>query len=286
MADPLISVTELAAALEAEHPPLVLDVRWALGGPPGRQEHEAGHVPGAVYVDLDTELAAPAGDGLGRHPLPEPAALQAAARSWGLRAGRAVVAYDAVGNLSAARVWWLLRWAGHDDVRLLDGGIAAWRDAGLPVETGSRRPEPGDVELSAGRLATLEVEDVEKFVTDGGLLLDARSGERYRGDVASIDPKPGHVPGAVSAPTVDNLTDTGRFRDRAELVRRFAELGVGDGRPVGVYCGSGVTATHQIAALALAGVEDVVLYPGSWSQWATLPDRPVATGPEPGRFEG
>ncbi len=275
---PLISTTELAELLAAGRRPHLLDVRWRLGGPPGRDEYRAGHIPGAVYVDLDDELAAPAGPGVGRHPLPPPADLEAAARSWGLRAGDPVVAYDDAGNLSAARAWWLLRWAGVEDVRLLDGGLAAWRAAGLPVATGDEGAEPGDIELKAGQLPTVDPDGAAALVAAGGLLLDARAGERYRGDVVSIDPQPGHIPGAVSAPTTENLGDTGTFRSPEELRARFAALGVVPGRPVGVYCGSGVTAAHEIAALALAGVDDVTLYPGSWSQWATLPGRPVATG--------
>ncbi|NHC14000.1 sulfurtransferase [Motilibacter deserti] len=280
----LISVEELAARVLPSHRGDVrlLDVRWALGGPPGREEFEAGHVPGAVYVDLDTELSAAPGEGVGRHPLPTRSALQEAARSWGLRAGVPVVAYDG-GSGAAARAWWLLRWAGHGDVRLLDGGLPAWRAAGHPLEAGPAPvPERGDVTLTAGRLPTLDADAAARLVTEGGLLLDARAAERYRGDVVSVDPKPGHIPGAVSAPYLESLGADGRFRSPAELAERFAALGAAAGRPIGVYCGSGVTAAHEIAALAVAGYEDVALYPGSWSQYATLPDRPVATGPEPG----
>ncbi|NHC46023.1 sulfurtransferase [Motilibacter aurantiacus] len=278
----LIPVSELADAVSAGGALHLLDVRWALGGPPGRAEFEAGHVPGAVYVDLDTELSAPAGEGVGRHPLPAPEALQEAARSWGLRSGVPVVVYDG-GSGAAARAWWLLRWAGHPDVRLLDGGLPAWRAAGLPLETGrAPAPEPGDVTLGEGRLPTLDADGAARLVAEGGLLLDARAAERYRGEVASVDPKPGHIPGAVSAPYLDNLAADGRFLPPAELAARFTGLGVEPGRPVGVYCGSGVTAASQIVALAVAGHEDVALYPGSWSQWATLPGRPVATGAEAG----
>jgi thiosulfate/3-mercaptopyruvate sulfurtransferase len=279
--DVLISVEDLAERLSSGDRVQLLDVRWRLGGPPGREEYRAGHIPGAVYVDLDEELAGPAAAGVGRHPLPEPARLQSAARSWGLRAGRPVVVYDDLGNLSAARAWWLLRWAGLGDVRLLDGGLAAWREAGHKVTSGDEPVEIGDVELVAGRLPSIDPDAVTALVADGGLLLDARAGERYRGEVASVDPQPGHIPGAVSAPTAENLTSAGTFRPTEELVARFAELGVGPGRPVGVYCGSGVTAAHELAALAIAGIEDVALYPGSWSQWATLPDRPIVTGPQP-----
>jgi thiosulfate/3-mercaptopyruvate sulfurtransferase len=280
---PLVSVAALRELVDSGRPPSFQRTSSRRGGPPGPEEFRAGHRPGAVYVDLDAELAAPAGPGVGRHPLPDPADLQAAARSWGLNTGDAVVAYDDAGNLSAARAWWLLRWAGFTDVRLLDGGLAGWRAAGGPIETGEApAPEPGDVELAAGKLPAVDPDGVDALLAEGVVLLDARPAERYRGDVASIDPKPGHIPGAVSAPTTGNLTPEGTFRTPAELAERFAELGVKPGSRVGVYCGSGVTAAHESLALALAGVDDVVLYPGSWSQWATLEDRPVATGPEPG----
>ena len=288
----LITVDELAAQIAAGQiaagsaadgqGPRILDVRWRLGGPPGRQEYRAGHIPGAVYVDLDEELAAPAGRGVGRHPLPTSESLQAAARSWGLRDGDGVVAYDDNGNLSAARAWWLLRWAGVNDVRLLDGGLAAWRAAGHSVVSGDESPAaPGDVTLSSGVLPSVDSDGVAGLIADGVLVLDARAGERYRGEVTSVDPKPGHIPGAVSAPTTENLTPEGAFRSPAELAERFAALGAKPGSTVGVYCGSGVTAAHELAALAIAGIDDVILYPGSWSQWATLPDRPIATGPDP-----
>src|SRR5690242_1049249 len=195
----LITVDELAEQLAAGRGPRLLDVRWRLGGPHGRQEYQAGHIPGAVYVDLDEELAAAPGPGVGRHPLPAPEAFQAAARSWGLRAGEPVVAYDDNGNLSAARAWWLLRWAGHADVRLLDGGLAAWRAAGHPVAVGDEPPPaPGDVVLTGGELPSVDADGAAALVAAGGLLLDARAGERYRGEVASVDPQRGHVPGAVS----------------------------------------------------------------------------------------
>jgi thiosulfate/3-mercaptopyruvate sulfurtransferase len=278
----LISVDELARLLGEDRPPVLLDVRWRLGGPPGPDEFRAGHLPGAVYVDLDTELAGPAGPEAGRHPLPDPSALEAAARRWGLNDGDAVVVYDDLGNLSAARAWWLLRWAGVGDVRLLDGGLAAWRAAGHEVVAGDAPvPAPGDLTVTAGSLPSIGPDDVPGFVDGGALLLDARVGERYRGEVASVDPRPGHIPGAVSAPAVENLTPEGTFRPAGELAARFRALGAEPGRPVGVYCGSGVTAAHEIAALAIAGIDDVVLYPGSFSQWAGRPGRPVTTGPDP-----
>jgi thiosulfate/3-mercaptopyruvate sulfurtransferase len=173
----------------------------------------------------------------------------------------------------------LLRWAGVCDVRLLDGGLTAWRAAGQPVLTGDALPgPPGDVTLSSGTLPSVDPDGVAALIADGVLVLDARAGERYRGEVTSVDPKPGHIPGAVSAPTTENLTPAGTFKSATELAARFAALGATPGATVGVYCGSGVTAAHEQVALAIAGIDTVILYPGSWSQWATLPDRPIATG--------
>ena len=268
----LIGAGEPARQLASAQPPVLLDVRWALGDPNGHRHYRDGHLPGAVYVDLDTELAAPSVPAEGRHPLPDIEALQAAARRWGIREGARVVAYDDSGGMAAARAWWLLRWAGVADVRLLDGGLGAWRGE---LETGSGAgPEPGDVVLRPGGLPTLTMDEAGAFPRTG-VLLDARAGERYRGEQEPVDPRAGHIPGAVSAPTSDNLAPDGRFRTRDELVARFAELGA-TGAPVGVYCGSGVTAAHEVAALAIAGIR-AALYPGSWSQWSNHPERPVAT---------
>ncbi|MFJ2603964.1 sulfurtransferase [Streptomyces sp. NPDC087425] len=280
------SVAELRAALAGDEPPVVLDVRWALGDPHGRAHYADGHIPGAVYVDLDRELAAPASAEGGRHPLPDLAGLQAAARRWGVRAGRPVVVHDDLGNTAAARAWWLLRYAGVDDVTLLDGAWGAWRAAGLPVETGvPADPAPGDIVLRPGGLPTTDADGAAELARTG-LLLDARAGERYRGEVEPVDPRAGHIPGAVSAPTGENLAADGRFRSAEELRERFAAKGAtaGPAGRIGVYCGSGVTAAHQIAALEIAGFE-AVLFPGSWSAWSADPARPAATGPEPARHE-
>lgn len=268
----LVGADELARELKSAEPPTVLDVRWALGDSHGHQHYLDGHIPGAVYVDLDTELAAPPVPAEGRHPLPALPDLQAAARRWGLRERSRVVVYDNSGNLAAARAWWLLRWAGVADVRLLDGGLAAWQG---PLETGfGQTPEPGDVTLKPGNLPVLTIDEAAALPSSG-VLLDARAGERYRGEQEPIDPRAGHIPGALNAPTAQNLAPDGRFHPAAELAERFRALGTGDG-PVGVYCGSGVTAAHEIAALAIAGI-DAALYPGSWSQWSNHPDRPVET---------
>jgi thiosulfate/3-mercaptopyruvate sulfurtransferase len=277
----LVDARALAAALATDDGPVVLDVRWALGVTDGRERYLAGHVPGAVYADLEAELAAPPSPTAGRHPLPDPQDLQDAARRWGVRGDRGVVVYDTVGGTSAARAWWLLRWAGHDDVRILDGGLPAWERAGLPVEEGAVRAEPGDVVVTPGALPVLDADGAAGLAASG-VLLDARAEERYRGEVEPVDPRAGHVPGATSAPTTANLADDGTFLDDAALRERFAALGVTAGPvadvPVGVYCGSGVTAAHEVAALATLGI-DAALYAGSWSQWSNDPARPVETGP-------
>jgi thiosulfate/3-mercaptopyruvate sulfurtransferase len=256
---------------------VLLDVRWRLDVPDGRPAYREAHLPGAVYVDLDTELAGPHAPGAGRHPLPEPADLEAAARRWGVRQDSVVVAYDDLGGMSAARAWWLLRDAGLEDVRVLNGGLAAWRRAGLPLESGDVEPEPGDVRLVPGHLPVLDADGAAGFE---GALLDARAGERYRGEVEPIDPRAGHIPRAVSAPTAANLDADGRFLPPAALRERFAALGVDLDAPVAAYCGSGITASHEVLALAVAGV-DAALYPGSWSAWSSDPARPVATGATP-----
>ncbi|EOM75534.1 sulfurtransferase [Rhodococcus rhodnii] len=272
----LVGATDLARELAGPNPPVLLDVRWALGDPHGHAHYRDAHVPGAVFVDLETELAAPASPDAGRHPLPDPAALQAAARRWGIRQGQPVVVYDATGGTAAARAWWLLGWGGVENVRLLDGGLPAWRAAGLPTAAGDEyAAAPGDVEITPGALPTIGIDDAAEFP---GVLLDARATERYTGATEPVDPRAGHIPGAVSAPTSENLRGDGRFRSATELADRFAALGVAPGTPVGVYCGSGVTAAHQIAALAVAGI-DAALFPGSWSQWSHT-DRPAATGDE------
>ncbi len=275
----LVDAHELHRSLRGVHPPAVLDIRWKLGDPDGRQHYGDGHIPTAVYVDLDRELAAPASSEDGRHPLPDVADLQAAARAWGVGHGQRVVVYDDAGGLAAARAWWVLRWAGIADVRILDGALDAWRRTGLPLETGEGGAVPGDVTLGEDHLPVLDGDGVAAFPEEG-ILLDARAGERYRGEHEPIDPRAGHVPGAISAPTTDNLDGEGRFLPGARLRERFAQLGVDGRRPIGVYCGSGVTAAHLLAALQIAGW-DAALFPGSWSAWSSDPRRPVAVGALP-----
>jgi thiosulfate/3-mercaptopyruvate sulfurtransferase len=276
----LIQVQQLQERLASGARTLLLDVRWALGDPHGRRHYQAGHLPGAVYVDLESQLAAPASAARGRHPLPDPAAFQAAARSWGINDGDVVVAYDAVGGMSAARLWWLLRDGGFTGCLLLDGGLAAWRAAGLPLEAGDEVPAPGTVRLEPGQMPVLELDEVAGFARTQ-LLFDARAAERYSGRTEPVDPKAGHIPGALSAPTAANLQADGRFLPAAGLAERFGRLGAGGGKKVAVYCGSGITAAHEVAALAQAGIE-AALFPGSWSQWSNQPDLPVATGDGPG----
>ncbi len=280
MPDILISPHALAELIATDPRVRVLDVRWRLDEPDGRPAHLAGHIPGAVYVDLERELAehgAPVTEG--RHPLPSPARLQEAARRWGLDDGDTVVVYDDLSSLSAARAWWLLADAGVADVRILDGALQAWVDAGFPLEAGDVVPGPGEITLSRGRLRRIDIDDAARLARDG-VLIDVRAGERYRGEVEPIDPVAGHVPGAVNRPTGENLGADGRFLSPAELRRPFEALGARPGEPVGVYCGSGVTASHTVVALTLAGFEPA-LYAGSWSQWSNHPDRPVATGSMP-----
>jgi thiosulfate/3-mercaptopyruvate sulfurtransferase len=283
---PLIGVEALAAEVAHDPPPVLLDVRWRLAGPPGIDSYRQGHLPGAVFADLDRDLAAPPGPA-GRHPLPDPAVFQAAMRAAGVSRDRPVVVYDDGDAMSAARGWWTLRYFGHPDVRVLDGGYRAWTGAGLPVSTDEPVPAPGDFTAEPGQMPVLDAAGAQATAR-AGLLLDARAAERYRGETEPVDPVAGHIPGAVSAPTAANVNPDGTFKDPAELGARFAALGVvpeegplpGAGKPVAVYCGSGVTAAHEVLALALAGIP-AALYVGSWSNWIADPSRPVASGPGP-----
>ena len=278
--NPLMDVPGLAARRAAGQRTVLLDVRWVLGDPRGREHYLEEHLPGAVFVDLATELSDPAVPDRGRHPLPSRDQFQDSARRWGIRNGDVVVAYDDSANMAAARAWWMLRDAGLAEVYLLDGGLAAWRAAGLPLESGPVRPTAGDVELGSGHMPVADAGAAAAW-PHSGLLLDARAGERFRGEVEPVDPRAGHIPGAVSAPTTGNSDDAGRFLRPELLRRRFEDLGVRDGTPVAVYCGSGVTAAHEVAALELAGFR-AALYPGSFSEWSNRPELPVAAGPEPG----
>ncbi|HLX46723.1 MAG TPA: sulfurtransferase [Streptosporangiaceae bacterium] len=276
---PLIAAAALAGELAGAEPPTLIDARWRLGGPPGIDSYRAGHLPGAVYVDLDRDLSGPPGQA-GRHPLPEAGGFQATMRRAGVRDGHPVVVYDDGGTLAAARAWWLLRYFGHDQVRVLDGGFRAWQAAGQPLTEAEPSPPPGDFTARPGHMPLIDA-DGASATARTGLLLDVRAPERYRGDSEPIDPVGGHIPGAVNAPFTGSLTGEGTFRDPAELRERFAALGAAPGGPVAAYCGSGVTAAQEVLALELAGIP-AALYIGSWSNWLAEPGRPVATGPEPG----
>ena len=276
----LISVAALAARLKEPGPLVLADVRWNLAGPPGRPEYEAGHLPGAQWVDLETELSGPlhpARTG-GRHPLPDAEAFAAVLRRIGVTVGAEVVVYDGASSLAAARLWWLLVDAGFARVRVLDGGFAAWQRAGLPVETGPGRPvAPGDFQGRPGQLPRLDAAAVTEVVgaaPGGPRLVDVRAPERYAGTSEPLDPVAGHIPTAVNRPSTGNLHPDGTFRPPGEIAERFA--GLSD--PV-LYCGSGITAAHTLLAMRTARL-DGRIYPGSWSDWVSDPDRPVATGPE------
>jgi thiosulfate/3-mercaptopyruvate sulfurtransferase len=281
----LITASQLAGQLAAPTSPSVtlLDVRWRLAGPPGRELFASGHIPGARFVDLDHDLAAPhvAGAPGGRHPMPAAADFQAAMRRLGVNAGRPVVVYDDADSSSAARAWWLLRYFGHPAVRVLDGGFRAWTAAGHPAEQGAAEhlAGPGDFTAEPGHLPLLDA-DAAADLARTGLLLDARAAARYRGEVEPIDQVAGHIPAAISAPTSENVNDDGTFLAPEELAAHFAALGATHGVPVAAYCGSGVTAAQEVLALTLAGIP-AALYAGSWSDWITDPARPVATGPNP-----
>ena len=275
MADVFITTAELANLLTAEQPVTLLDVRWQLSQPDGRADHERGHLPGAVYVSLDDELTDHRVDGRGRHPLPSGSALQEAARRWGVRQGVPVVVYDDWNLAGSARAWWVLRAAGIGDVRILDGGLRAWIAAGHALETGPVEASPGDAvvlleDLYAGAMPTLTADEAAGHPN----LLDARAPERFRGDVEPMDPLAGHIPGARNLPSTAVLTAAGKLLPDAEIAALGWSFGGSD--QVGVYCGSGVTASVLVAALAAAGV-DAALFPGSWSQWSAE-GRPVRTG--------
>ncbi|MBX6768004.1 MAG: sulfurtransferase, partial [Actinomadura rubrobrunea] len=237
--------------------------------------YERGHLPGAVFIDLDRDLAAPPGPA-GRHPLPSPQDFQDAMRRAGVSADRTVVVYDDADSTAAGRAWWTLRYFGHTRVRVLDGGYHAWVNAGLPVSTDVPDVRPGDFVARPGGMPLLDAEGAAELAKTG-VLLDARSAERYRGENEPVDPVAGHIPGAVSAPTTGNVGVDGRFLPSAVLRDRFGKLGATDAVDVGVYCGSGVTAAHEVLALTVAGIP-AALYVGSWSDWISDPTNPVATG--------
>ena len=276
---PIISPSNLFARLGASDLRLV-DVRWALGAPGfGRAAYDAGHIPGAIFLDLDTDLLG--AEGPGRHPLPSPTDLRARLERAGIGTEHGVVAYDDVGGWVAARLWWMLDDLGHERVAVLDGGYSAWVAEGFPVS----REMPS---FPAARLALADawtrIIDRDGVIDRLGdlVLLDARGGPRYRGEIEPIDPLPGHIPTAISAPTDGNLGLDGRLLGKAELRARFRALGAdGSAGPVVSSCGSGVSACFNNLAMRIAGLPDSILYPGSYSDWSRA-GVPVAVGPEPG----
>jgi thiosulfate/3-mercaptopyruvate sulfurtransferase len=276
---PLVDAAWLAAHLD-DRDVVVADVRWYLDSRSGRDAYEAGHVPGAVFVDLDAVLAADPVTGGGRHPLPDPGVFAGALGRLGIGDGVTVVAYDDAGGTVAARLWWMLRAVGQD-AAVLDGGIACWRGdletgAGRDRSTVARTPVPWPVD----RIATAdEVAAVSEGRTDGVKLLDARAAERFEGKVEPIDARAGHIPGALNAPFAENLDPaSGRFRPPDELRVRYAGLLGEPPQDAIAYCGSGVTACHTLLTLEVAGLPEGRLYAGSWSEWSGRADRPAATG--------
>lgn len=276
----LISAAQLAELLDSAQPPVVADVRWTVSGPPGKSDFEASHIPGAIWVDLETQLAGPPGVG-GRHPLPPVAVFQQAMRDIGVRQDSLVVVYDAATSQAAARLWWLLTDAGHRQVRVLNGGLAAWKAAGLPTLSGpGTPPAKGDFVARAGQRLQLNAAEIAALLDkpEAHTLVDVRAAERYSGQHEPIDPVAGHIPGAINLPATANLHTDGRFLPPAEIVRLYAEAG---GREDAVlYCGSRVTAAQSLLALESAGLT-AAIYPGSWSDWISDPSRPIATGMDP-----
>jgi len=263
----------------------LIDVRWKLGDPhAGRRLFAAGHIPGAVYVDLDTDLAAPPGAD-GRHPLPSAEHFAAAMSRAGVDASTWVIAYDD-GGAGAARLWWLLRHFGHTNASILDGGYPAWLAAGGVPETGrGQAPAPADFHVQARQDDVLDLDAVREALASGAIhLLDARAPERWRGDVEPVDRRPGRIPGALNAPAGDNVHD-GVFLPPEELHARYAAKGILDGKTIVVACGSGVSACVDLVALELAGIGGAKLFPGSYSAWVAH-DLPVETGPAEARRSG
>jgi thiosulfate/3-mercaptopyruvate sulfurtransferase len=276
---PIVSVAWLAA--HAGEPDLrIVDARWSLDGPPGRDAYIAGHLPGAVFLDAEHELSSP-GAGPGRHPIPSAEKLAGVLGKAGIGDEHVVVAYDDAGGSIAARLWWLYRHFGRDGrAAVLDGGIRAWTDAGLPLVTEVPQ-HPATTWTPGGRRDdVVDTATVLDLLDGETLLVDARAAERYRGELEPIDPRAGHVPGAVSAPWAENLDADGRFLPPERLRQRYAALGAAD-RPVVAYCGSSLTATHDLLALELAGFDGARLYEGSWSDWSSDPARPAAIGAAP-----
>jgi thiosulfate/3-mercaptopyruvate sulfurtransferase len=276
----LVTPAELDAMRREGRDVIVLAVMSV--NPYTQVDYETGRrIPGAIATQAYTDFAAPASPEGGQRPLPEIAALQAAARRWGLRREATIVVYDFDRSLTAARAWWVLRWAGLPDVRVLDGGYPAWERAGLPLTAEVPTPVPSDIVLHPGHMPEFGPEAAEHLARTG-VLLDARIRPNYIGGASAPGQPPrGHIPGALSAPAPDNVTDYGHFTDGATLREMYRGLGADGTRPVGVYCGAGMSAAHSVLALASIGVA-AAMYPGSWSAWVNDPARPVARGAMPG----
>jgi thiosulfate/3-mercaptopyruvate sulfurtransferase len=278
--DYFVSAEALKAELDAGADIVLLDIRFTPGGPDLYPEYEAGHIPGAVFVDLGKQLSRPGTGTEGRRPLPRPESLQETIRALGIDEHSKVVVYDNNNGLTAGRGWWVLTWAGVPNVRLLDGGYAAWLRAGGAVSTDAPTPRKASAfVVKPGQLPTLGIDEAAELPAKG-ILLDARGTGAYEGTQQDASlAKSGHIPGALNAGTRLNLSEEGLLRPEAELEQRFAEFGVGSGKPVGAYCGGGVAAAHEVLVLKSLGI-DAALFVGSWSAWVSDPDRPVATGPQ------
>ncbi|CDY76062.1 Thiosulfate sulfurtransferase, rhodanese [Caballeronia glathei] len=281
----LISAANLAARLAAAPgSALIFDCRFDLAAPgAGEAAYATGHLPGAHYLHLDRDLSGVKTGTNGRHPLPDRAALVATLAGFGLNEGQQVIAYDAQDGMYAARLWWLLRWLGHDSVALLDGGLLAWEAAGQPLDTQVPAKAPGNFKAGKPLAVTVDVQAVERnLTTRDHLLIDARAADRYRGENETIDPVGGHIPGALNHYFKDNLAADGRFKSAHDLREVFGAA-IGGTAPdrVVLQCGSGVTACHNALAMEIAGLHGAALYPGSWSEWCANPSRPVATGATP-----
>lgn len=260
---------------------LIVDTRFELTAPDaGRAAYDAAHIPGAHYAHLDHDLAGPVGPGTGRHPLPDPAVLAAKLAEWGLEEGTQLVAYDDGSGAIAARLWWLSRWLGHAAVAVLDGGLAAWRALGLPLDAQRPAPRRGHfVPHVRPELAVGVEELVDGLRSRELLLVDARAAARFRGEVEPIDARAGHVPGAINHPFQQNLGADGRFLDPGELRSRYTALLAGrEPAELVCMCGSGVTACHDLLGLEHAGLRGGRLYVGSWSEWIRDSRRPIAMG--------
>ena len=276
----LVAPDVLSANLDHEDWAIV-DCRFSLQEPEqGEAEYLEGHIPEAVYAHLDRDLSGPMTGNNGRHPLPDPEQLVDRFSAWGIDDEVQVVAYDATGGQYAARLWWTLRYLGHDAVAVLDGGLAAWTSAGLPVSKERKERRRRSFTARPDREMRIGIGALEA-ARPRTLLLDARAPERFRGETEPLDPVAGHIPGARNHPTALNLGEDGRFLSSDILRERFEQvLGERDAGSVISYCGSGVTACHNLLAMEVAGLHGARLYPGSWSEWCADPSRPVETGPE------